>query len=392
MKKIGFSRCVVPIIVYFATGLIGIACATVKEFNEAVARRDYNAATSAALQIWPTFDRNSKQAALVAREFGFIAFMAGKYDTAKLFAEFVVNDGPALPYPDNQPAVSRVLLELVKYKLDGKKAQRQKLLDALQDRINGDAGTEAISLFAAEDMLMSDWREHQWNGVTQSAKLAMELSKRGGSPWLVNRRRAQLIMIASEFISAGIDLEGTRARSTYGKMSDLFDGVVEDINATEAADKGARDALWPVLFSSMAWSDAMWAKFEGEKRQVGTHIPQEIKKRPRNFPKYSHRASTIKQSNLPICKGAFLQQPKIEYPGSAEFKGMVGSVLVSLLLDEQGRVIDPEVVAAVPAADFSAAVLKAVRTWRWVTDKGEDTSRCRIRLEEQYLPVVFTIY
>lgn len=53
------------------------------------------------------------------------------------------------------------------------------------------------------------------------------------------------------------------------------------------------------------------------------------------------------------------------YPVEARQSGTEGSVLVRVLIDEEGRVEEAEVIESEPAGVFDAAALKAIRGWRF---------------------------
>ena len=60
------------------------AHADIRSFNAAVQAGDYRGATVVAGQTWPTVDRASPSAALVAREFAWIAMLSGEPASALL--------------------------------------------------------------------------------------------------------------------------------------------------------------------------------------------------------------------------------------------------------------------------------------------------------------------
>jgi len=64
---------------------------------------------------------------------------------------------------------------------------------------------------------------------------------------------------------------------------------------------------------------------------------------------------------------------KIEprYPVGARERGVTGSVSVRFLVDGQGRVLEPQVVAADPPGVFEQSALSAVRRWRFKAAKKD---------------------
>src|SRR5688500_10615798 len=85
------------------------AHADIRSFNAAVQAGDYRGATVVAGQTWPTVDRASPTAARVAREFAWVAMLAGEPAAALTYSRFLVERGAQLPHPDAAPAVSRIL-------------------------------------------------------------------------------------------------------------------------------------------------------------------------------------------------------------------------------------------------------------------------------------------
>jgi TonB family protein len=53
------------------------------------------------------------------------------------------------------------------------------------------------------------------------------------------------------------------------------------------------------------------------------------------------------------------------YPDSARQAGLEGMVMLQIVIDEQGKVVDAEVVLAQPPGVFEKAALEAVRKWRF---------------------------
>jgi TonB family protein len=81
---------------------------------------------------------------------------------------------------------------------------------------------------------------------------------------------------------------------------------------------------------------------------------------------------------LPRCRGHMNHVPEPKYPPNERYRGIVGAVVVSAALDEDGRVQQSRVLASVPGDAFDANVLRAVNQWRFVVDADEDRTRCRV--------------
>jgi TonB family protein len=81
--------------------------------------------------------------------------------------------------------------------------------------------------------------------------------------------------------------------------------------------------------------------------------------------------------------------PKLQYPRDERYRGIVGAVVVSVVLDEVGKVQQSRVLASVPGDAFDSNVLKAVRQWRFVVAEDEDRTRCRVADDAYILNVIF---
>jgi len=75
------------------------------------------------------------------------------------------------------------------------------------------------------------------------------------------------------------------------------------------------------------------------------------------------------------------------YPYLARKNGVTGRVLLRLLVDEQGRVTEAEVVEATPPGVFEENTLKAARQWRFKPGRHQN----RAVTTEVLLPVKFTL-
>lgn len=77
---------------------------------------------------------------------------------------------------------------------------------------------------------------------------------------------------------------------------------------------------------------------------------------------------------------------KTEYPAEALRRGLSGTVVVRFVVDEQGRVLDPNVVRA-SSPEFSAEALRLARLMPWWTPGRLAGQPVRVRCT---LPIQFT--
>lgn len=93
---------------------------------------------------------------------------------------------------------------------------------------------------------------------------------------------------------------------------------------------------------------------------------------------------------LPPCAGELIKSPDIRFPIHKGLRGMMGSVIVRMEFDENGNVIEPEVLAAVPIDGFEEDVIRAVSKWRWKKSPDEDRE-CRMNRNEYVMAVRFEL-
>jgi outer membrane biosynthesis protein TonB len=69
-------------------------------------------------------------------------------------------------------------------------------------------------------------------------------------------------------------------------------------------------------------------------------------------------------------------EPRPPFPPSAQSSGTIGAVVVRVLFDDEGKVIDRRVAAAVPGLWFQPAVESVLPRWRFERTKaaGEQCS------------------
>lgn len=76
--------------------LAGPARADIKSFNAAMQKGDYKAAAAEAASTWPTLNKSRDDLAIIAREVGFAAYLAGDFAAAKTYGEAAVAGSNAL--------------------------------------------------------------------------------------------------------------------------------------------------------------------------------------------------------------------------------------------------------------------------------------------------------
>jgi Gram-negative bacterial TonB protein C-terminal len=340
-------------VVALATTLMaGTAIADIKAFNAAVKAGDHKTASMEAKEIWKTWDRGKSDTALMAREFGFVSYVAGDYVAAKEFGQFLKDHGASLGKPDDQPATSRVLLAVADFRLAVNDATRSGLFEALKSR-EAVSGIDFTSVLAAEALYKDDWSKRSWGKAAGAAELAWRLLGRAGDQLAPRALDARATYAAAEFL-AGPD------KTDYDKIVDAHDAVVAHMNAS--LDPSKRLAVVPLKFRLQAWaiSAGMYLKSAD---QVGTITKFSIKERELASPTEAIFPDGVRTGDQ--CQDPILDWPKINYPATAEYRGMVGTVIMKVDTDREGRVSKWETLAAVPAQHFAREVENAMDGLRY---------------------------
>ena len=145
-------------------------------------------------------------------------------------------------------------------------------------------------------------------------------------------------------------------------MMDTHDAIVDAIDA--ATDPKRRAALVTQKFKAEAWATSVWLYFKSS-QQIGSNIPKSFKERDFKKPKEGLFLQTGAPLASPSCP-AKIDADTIDYPTSAIFRGMIGTVILKYDSDEQGRITKAEVLAAVPGADFAEEISENISEIRLV--------------------------
>jgi hypothetical protein len=361
------------------------AFADIQAFNAAIARNDYKAAAAEAEVVWKTWDRADKETALVAREFGYAAYMAGRYDLATQFGQFLVEQGAALPAPDKEPATSAVLLRTAEFSLSPGDVEAAALREALSARERQD-GIDMTSVLGWERLYRARWTKGAWGEAERDAAAAAEFFKRAPS-LLVRQRNAEVLRATAAFAVERMN-DTTERNRAYFLIADTHDALSGDINRID--DPAVLKQLWPLKWTSEAWAYAMESYLGSSDRQVGSIISSELKPRKLVQPDYAQYPEDGAMRSLPVCDGDF-QGRKIVYPPSKAYQGQVGSVIARMETDTSGKVVNVEVLAAVPGEVFAKGVASTLKTWTYKASKKAAGASCRLNYRNHTYKVRFYI-
>ena len=359
------------------------ASADVKGFNAAMKKGDIQTAAIEAASTWTTWDKADPDTALLAREFGFVSLLAGKNAEAEMFGKFLVEEGATLKTPDDQPQTSAVLYRAGQFRQKPNSDNREALMAALTTRASS-PGIDMTSVVAWEALFGAAWSAGNWDNAIQDATQAAEFMKRDEKGVLARRRSAELFVAAARFLRDRNKATTIRYGS-YNALADVHDAIARDI---DAVSPGAAKQLWPLKWRANAWVNSAESYIRSGYEQTGSLINTNVKSRDLVDPRTSQLPPD--ESGLPLCDGKF-EGKSLQYPGSKEYKGLVGSVIARLETDVTGKVIKTEVLAAVPSDAFAASVVATTNTWRLVPAKGVDRSTCRLNTRDRTFSVTFTI-
>jgi hypothetical protein len=359
-----------------ALALATPAFADIKAFNTAVQKGDYKTAAAEAKTIWPTWNKTDPDTATVAREFGFISYAAGDYVAARDYGQFLKDQGASLTKPDDQPDTSAVLLAAASYRLGANADTRRDLVAALKTRLTLD-GIDNVSVLAAEALYRTDWASSAWIKAVESGTLAADLLGRGGEQLAPRAMEARVTAAAAGFLNAP-------DKRDYDAMADAHDAVIDAIDA--ATDPKKRATMRSLKYLTQAWATSI-ATYLDSSTKIGSNIPKTAKWRE------------LKESKTPLfesgvtegapCRGQ-IDATGLAYPPSAEFKGMIGTVIMKYDFDREGRVTGSEILASAPAKHFAETVLQASPGIRLMRTK-EDPAACGLAIRSRVVVFVFHI-
>jgi len=306
--------------------LASVNClAGIAEFNEAMKNGDYQGAAKEANAIWENFDKDGKQTAIVAREFGFVNYLARDYANAETLARFLVDNGQSLSVPDDQPATSTVLLRLALYGANPNAVTRDNLAQAVTARLDAQ-GVDQISLLGAETLFRNDWASGNWALLKDSASVAGQLYARAGAAYLKPLRETEIMVAASEFLQ-------NPDYKDYDLIVTAHNKIVQDIN--DASNDKVQASLVELKWQAEAWAHTMEAYFHGNYTQLGSVIKNRLKVQELDEVPAALLPKDTTASAMPVCAGK-VDVGDLTYPQRWAEHRVTGTVIMQLDFDENG--------------------------------------------------------
>lgn len=324
------------------------ASADIRAFNDKVTARDFKAAAAEAAATWPSLDKSRKDIAVIAREFGFAAYMAGEYAAARAFAQFALDYEAAGAQASDQGSSATVLEKLAAFKQQPGPPTRNELFGVLLVRA-GAPGLDIVSYLGLDATLAYDFEKGAWNDARSSSALGEQLTSSGGRAYLLHNRRFQLFKGVATYMSA-------KRKTVFDDLTRLVEVMKADIEAapTEAEAEALAQFYWEVV----AWRETIGSHLVGRDKMKWPKEDADEESRsptPRQVKYLRARPDSL------ACKAKpdFRRPPK--YPDMAVFKGLIGTVILAVDVDAEGRASNPKVLAAVPDKPFGEAVLNSVK-------------------------------
>lgn len=340
------------------------AHADIRAFNAAVQAGDYRAALTEADATWSTLDQAS--AAVAAREFAWVAMLAGDPNRALAYTRFLVEQGATLEVPDKSPEVSRVLHAWASMEVSDTSGARGALLAALNARAIK-AGRDLITPRAAQALHSRAWAMGDWPQAEAAAQLAVRfLDDLGASQSPARFEAARTRAMAAYMRSNSLD--------AYAALYDNADALHRLIATTPAGY--VRDRLAGEYFAALAWGDAIYGGLSPAKQRQTTNRRFTIGAGLPAMGELLYPASG--DPAQPRCRIVLAKTSSPGFPYVARFKELAGQVTYALDVRPDGTFANARLLAASPSEDFVEATQSVMTSWRWKLDAGQTAASCRM--------------
>jgi TonB family protein len=361
------------------------ANADIAAFNKAVKANDYKTAAAEAASTWPQLDKARDDISLIAREFGFAAYLAGDFSAARTYAQFAAEHTPEGTDRELAMAVSNVLVRAADYRIKANPENRKLLLDALNARAK-QPGFDNVSVLGVDVLVSGDMEAGKWEDAQTSASLGISLTAKGGGYFLLARRRLELFSAVAEYMDR-------RDPATYAMFAALTDNVVADMDA--AKDEAAAKGLVPFFWEVASWSQTIASHVFSSGKRLPAEFRKDDKKthEAANDKTYSPRVRALihKHEDDEACTRQVKMAKPVRYPPDALYKGFVGTVMLQGDVDAEGKFQNPMILASVPAKPFGQAALKSVKDIRFEGKPGFWNDSCEMAHKDHIVEFQFVI-
>ena len=342
------------------------AHADIRSFNAAVQAGDYRGATVVAGQTWPTVDRASPTAARVAREFAWVAMLAGEPTAALTYSRFLVEQGAQLPHPDAAPAVSRILHDWATMESAPSPQTRASLLASLYTRATV-IGRDLVAPRASQALFAEAWAAGDWSQAETAAMYTNRFLDDLNASTIAARYEARRSQAMANFMR-------TKAPDAYGLLYDIAGEVHDQIAAAPAGP--ARLRLAAEYYAAIAWGDAVHGALTAARRPVPDRR-QTIAAGRTPIQELLYPAPG--DPSLPRCRIGLARETKPPgFPFVSRFKDLAGSVTYAVDVAPNGLLTNPRLLAWAPSAAFVRATEATQSSWRWRVEGDAQPPACRM--------------
>ncbi len=335
------------------------ASADIRTFNAAVQAGDYRAAVVAANETWPSVQAGP-DAASVAREFGWVAMLAGQPDVALVYSRFLVEQGAALARPDPAPAVSRVLYDWANLAVAPSAQTRVQLLASLRQR-GASSGRDLISARAAHALYAHAFAAGDWVQAYDSALLAIRYLDELGARSPPSRYELRRGVAVASFMRV-------KSPEAYNALYDVAAELAELVAATPPGP--ARDRFAREYFQSVAWGDVMYGALPAATRKATPDRRTSVRQLAEIL--YPAPGDTA----LPRCRISLTRE--FRNPGftfEPRFRDLGGEVIYALDVQPDGTFANVRPLVSAPHSGIANAMTSLIPGWRWRVDPGQPSCR-----------------
>jgi TonB family protein len=380
MRTIGLVR---SLLLALAMSLLAApAMADIKSFNAAIQKGDFKGAAAAAASAWPGLDKSRQDLAVIAREFAFAAYMSGDFAAAKAYGDaalatsIAVNEAPILKIG------SELTLRLAEYRIAPGQATRDALNTVLQARV-ADPTIDLIAYMAADAVAVFDFDKGYWRAAMASGAVGEKLTASRGPAYDAPHFRFALLSTAARYMAE-------RNMAAYDEFGAVQKRIVSTIGAAPAG-RNLTD-LEEVYREASAWSISAYSHLKLLRRL------RDEKKRDAEWEAYSgtpeYRAA-IARISTQLPEGTCVvrisdKSPDPRYPSSALFNGMIGTIILKMDVDAEGKAHNARLVAAVPAKHFADTALKNAAKMTFQPVDGSPAG-CTMTQKDKVITYQFTM-
>jgi hypothetical protein len=341
------------------------AHADIRSFNAAVQAGDYRGATVVAGQTWPTVDRASPTAALIAREFAWVAMLAGEPSSALIYSRFLVEQGGQLAHPDAAPTVSRILHDWATLEAAASPQARANLQQSLYTRATV-IGRDLVSPRAAQALFGEAWAAGDWTQAETAAMYANRFLDDLNASNIPARYEARRSQAMANFMR-------TKSPDAYIAIYDIAGEVHDQIVAAPAGPARIRLAI--EYYAATSWGDAIHGALTAGRRQVADRGQTIAAGRP-SLPELLYPAPG--DASLPRCRISLAPGAKSPgFPFVSRFRDLAGSVTYAVDVAPNGALANPRLMSWAPHADFVRETEGVQSSWRWRIE-GAQPPACRM--------------